>query len=192
MTTKLNTHMRILIIAISFTALACSQPIDEIVVPAQQQEEALTSVDLKIQAFDIELDLLQESQSSYTLVVALSMDSGSYVISSFSEDEFYLPFDVTMKSSSNLKFGNELRENPPSIEEYDAIIEKNVRFVRENTTFSQEMKVLSTNDFQVEGEIQFMIEPQCIPYAVDFLIIQEEGLLKVSEIKTQIHSSYKP
>lgn len=183
--------MRILFLAISFTALACSQPIEEIEVAVHQHEEILNTVKLKRQAFDIELDLLQESQSAYTLVVALSMDSGSYVISSFSEDDFYLPFEVTLEPSSNLTLGNELIENPPSIEEYDAVIEENVRFVRENTTFSREMNISSTSDFQVEGKIQFMIEPQCIPYDIDFSIIQEGGVLRVGKTKTQFHSGYK-
>lgn len=141
-------------------------------------------------AFEINLDIDKSNDTQYSLTVDFKLDKGSYIISPFSKDDFYLPFSIAINESKFIQPG-QLLEAPITVEELDTIINKQVRFVRENTTFTQNIKVLNQDDFEVTGLIEFLIEPQCIPYDVEFVISKNSGKLNVEKTKTYISKEYK-
>jgi len=61
-----------------------------------------------------------------------------------------------------------------------------VRFVRENTVYKQNIKLLSEEDFEVSGLIEFLLEPICKPYSVEFMLTYNAGTMRVEKIKTAV------
>jgi hypothetical protein len=54
-----------------------------------------------------------------------------------------------------------------------------VHLVRENTKYQQTIKVLSTENFEIMGHIQFTIEPRCTLEKIPFILTYENGKLRV-------------
>jgi hypothetical protein len=43
----------------------------------------------------------------------------------------------------------------------------------------------------VSGLIEFLLEPSCVPYDVEFVSSYRSGVMKVKKIKTSISKEYK-
>ncbi len=183
--------MRMYWIVLTLLTLSCTHSTKENEKVVHEITQAVDTTTPIQPGFDLQLDLLQESQDTYSLSAFLTLDSGSYVISPLSDDDFYLSFDIAIPLSTYMTVDKGINENPSTIAEFDSIIEKNVRFVRQNTTFSRNLSLVSTEDFELPGQIQFLLEPQCIPYDVDFSLVHEGGVLRIENLKTKINSSYK-
>jgi len=137
-------------------------------------------------SFNIEFQIEEKETGVYSLATILELDSGSYVISPFSEDDFYGPFQISIIDSTHLFVDESLIEIPQSVEENDPYINVPVRFVRENTVYKQNIKLLSEEDFEVSGLIEFLLEPICKPYSVEFMLTYNAGTMRVEKIKTAV------
>lgn len=141
--------------------------------------------------FDIQFQIKQVGDQSYYLTTALELDEGSYVISPFSEDTFYLKFNIFLEENEFFTLNDPLIEVPPSIIEFDTIIETPVRFVRQNTIYKQPIKINQQEDFNTTGMVELLVEPSCIPYQVDFTLSYQSGALNIQKTETRFHPSYK-
>ncbi|MEO1450915.1 MAG: hypothetical protein AAFV07_15405 [Bacteroidota bacterium] len=161
--------------------------------PAGQPAQSITQpvVQLEDQGFDLGLEIVETNGKQASLNVSLKMDEDSYVISSYSTDDIYGHFEISLTESPHLFGGNPMAEIPASVEEFDPVIKQSVRFIRQETTFQQPLEVLSEDDFVAEGKIEFVLEPRCVPYDVTFTISQQDGKLKVVKTKTSISREYK-
>lgn len=137
------------------------------------------------ETFDIILQIDQIDKEHFNLEVNFKLDSGSFIISPFSTDGFYGPTNISIEKYNSHIIEGLLLETPTSIEEFDPIIEKQVKFVRKNTTYKQKLKLIEEDDFQVSGTIWFVIEPICIPYEVVFVISHNSGKIKVNKTSTK-------
>ena len=141
--------------------------------------------------FDISLQVENLGNNQYNLVVDLILEKGKYVVSPFSKDETYGHFIVSIEQTNKLIADNTLSETPTSVEEHDPILNMPVRFVRKNTTYKRKFNVRETSNFEVSGLIEFVLEPDCIPYDVSFVISKQSGTVKVKETNTIISKEYK-
>jgi hypothetical protein len=137
--------------------------------------------------FNIEFQFEEKEAGVFSLATILELDSGSYVISPFSEDEFYGAFQISILDSTHLFVDESLVEIPKSVEEYDPFINVPVRFVRENTVYKQNIKLLSEEDFEVSGIIEFVLEPSCKPYSVEFILSYCSDTLHVEKTNTAVN-----
>ena len=141
--------------------------------------------------FDISLKLDQTKSDSITLVIELKLKNGSFIISPFSKDSIYGNLNISFTESSQLLPSNSILEIPKSIKEFDPIIDEQVNFVRENTTYKKDLRILTKNDFEVTGLIDFVLEPICIPYDVKFVISQKTGKVEIKKMRTSISKEFK-
>lgn len=74
-----------------------------------------------------------------------------------------------------------LIETPPSVEEYDPhpFVNGYVNWVRENTSYQQQIKRLSDGTFVVKGFVQFTIEPRCTLEKIPFFIKYNQSDMRV-------------
>jgi len=142
-------------------------------------------------SFDIKLQIDGVGENLYNLATTIVLKNGSYVISPFSKDDIYGHFSISIAKSDALIVRETMLEMPNSIEEFDSIIEKPVKFVRVNTSYKQQVKVMTKEEFEVSGLIEFVLEPSCVPYDVEFIISQHSGKLQVKKTKTAISAEYK-
>ena len=137
-------------------------------------------------SFNIELQIDKVDGELYSFSTSLELDSGAYVVSPFSEDEFYGPFQISILDSRHLIIDERLLEIPKSVEENDPYINVPVRFVRENTIYKQNIKLLTEEDFEVSGLIEFVLEPSCKPYSVEFILSYHSDTMTIEKTKTSI------
>lgn len=141
--------------------------------------------------FEINFQMDKADDDWYSLSTTIELEKGDFVISPFSKDSVYGHFEISFADSSNIIFDDLLLEIPKSIEEYDPIIEASVNFVRQNTTYKKKLKATGKDDFEVFGMIEFVHEPRCIPYDVEFKITYNAGKMEVMKTKTIISKEYK-
>jgi len=143
------------------------------------------------QGFDISLQIEEVENDNYFLSAALTLDSGAYVISPFSQDTSYGHFDMSIEDSDNLIPDGGLIESPRSVAEYDPILEMPVNFVRKNTVYKQKLSLDTDDDFEVSGMVFLLIEPKCAPYEVKFKIAYHEGEMRVQKTSTSTTKEYQ-
>lgn len=141
--------------------------------------------------FDIQFETKQVGYQRYYLTAALTLDEGSYVISPFSEDTFYMHFNILLDENDFIKAYQPILETPASVIEFDTIIKTPVRFVRQNTTYKQAIKIKKQDDFTTKGIVELLVEPSCIPYHVEFTLSYQSGALNIQKTETRFHPSYK-
>lgn len=141
--------------------------------------------------FELQLQMEKLDNGLYDLSATISLAKGSYIISPFSTDSIYLHFAMSIPPTYYLISDNKLSETPNSIPEIDPILNEPVRFVRGKTTYKQQIKVINENDFEVSGLIEFLVEPVCVPYDVEFTISKRSGIVTVKKTKTYISKEYK-
>jgi len=143
------------------------------------------------ETFDIKIEIEKTDDKKYELSTTIELKDGNYIISPYSEDDIYLHYSITIPKNNNLIVDEKLIEIPASIPEIDPILNIPVRFVKETTTYKQEIEVTTEKDFEVSGLIEFLVEPSCIPYDVEFLISHQSGIMEVKKTKTAISKEYK-
>jgi len=143
------------------------------------------------EGFSIDLQVRQLEKSKLELVSTLDLKKGAYIISPFSQDEFYLNYTCSLEENSILRASSKMIEFPASSLEMDTIIETEVRFVRNTTRFSQEYYYEAKEDFVVSGLIEFLVEPSCIPWDITFDIERKDGVLSIENINKSISTEYK-
>jgi len=175
----------ILIISL-ITLAACQESNNNEVLPDEikiSKKNQIVEVEKQKKPFKLEFQLKKIDSENYNLVTTISLDKGSYIISPFSQDTVYGHFELTLKDSNNLVFTSKMTESPNSKTEFDPIIKDYVNFVRTNTTYSQHIKILNKEDFEVSGNVWFLIEPLCSPVDIEYILSYNSGNLSVIEGK---------
>ena len=128
--------------------------------------------------YRVEFQISKIDNENYSFSIAIELDNGCYIISPFSNDTTYGHLEISYDRTDHLMV-NDLLEKPASVEEFDPIVGESVKFVKENTTYEQQLKVLTSNDFELKGSVWFVLEPRCTPEEVNFIISYNAGEMKV-------------
>lgn len=146
---------------------------------------------IEVKPFDIDVQIDKRGNDQYDLIVTIELENGNYVISPYSEDETYGHFEISLAETSNFILLDQLLEVPNSVEEYDPVLKRQVKFVRETTSYTQRIRLASQDNFVVSGLIEFVLEPSCVPYDVEFVITYHSEAMNVKKTKTAISEEYK-
>lgn len=138
----------------------------------------------ELNSFYTSFSIEEGQQNEVALIAYIELNNGSYVISPFSKDTIYGHVNLSLKESELITLVGAVSESPISKEEYDPILETQVKFVRTNTRYKQEIKLETKNDFELGGAFWFLLEPECVPYKIDFLLKQKSGRLSVEKMNT--------
>ncbi len=130
--------------------------------------------------YDINLKLDSSENEVYHFIIDMHLNNGAYFVSPNSKREFSGVFKVILNKNDKLEAIGNLEEHPLSVEEDDPhpYVNGKVNWVRQNTTYTQKMKIKTNKDFSVNGVIQFTIEPRCTLEKIPIVIFQQNGKLK--------------
>jgi len=173
----------LLSLAIGFVNFACQS---NTVHAAVKKEVAQNKIPF---GFEIEIEELGGNQCF--LVATLELGEEDYTISPFSPDTFYMHVGVVLEETKNLIVDKTLLEFPKSKPEIDPILNYPVHFIRGKTTYKKKLEIISKDDFKVKGMMEFLLEPICIPYQVEFVIFQNNGQIKIKDKIAKIAPYYK-
>jgi len=142
--------------------------------------------------YDINFQIERETAAQHSLWIVMKLYHNSHYVSPHAKRDFSGKFQVSLDDNPYVALDSNFLETPRSIEEYDPhpFVNGTVNWVRENTRYKYPLHLLSSEDFEVNGMVRFVIEPNCTMEEIRFVIYQEDGILKV-ENKT-IQKCHKP
>ncbi len=117
-------------------------------------------------------------KNEYVLSVQMNLKNGSYFASPNEIQNFTGKFTIILAKSEKLSTIGTIIETPLSkgeLNNHGSL----VNWVRENTNYKQTLKVLSNDDFEVSGYIQFTIEPRCTLEKIPFILSNTNGKLSI-------------
>lgn len=136
--------------------------------------------------FEVDLSLSQTTPKLTTLTATLSLESGDYVVSPYTTQDYLGVFDLSIIDTTHIEFEGNLIEFPPPIDLFFSFEDLPVISYVGNTRLSRSLKIFTEGDFEAYGEIFFVHEPSCLPYIVSFVITRKQGELSVTKTGTQI------
>lgn len=120
----------------------------------------------------------KQSDDEYVLSVQMNLRKDAYFVSPNAKRDFSGKFTIVLTEPEKLIAKGTISELPLSKEENDKR-EGLVNFVRKNTNYKQTLKVLSKENFEVYGYIQFTIEPRCSLEKIPFILSYVDGKLSL-------------
>lgn len=130
----------------------------------------------KTAPYQINLQIEHLNKNRYNLVVNMLLNDGAYYVSPYAKKDYKGKFTIIIANNDKLKVDSFLIESPISVAKYDS---SPFDWVKENTTYKQELFVQSKDDFNIDGLIQFTIEPRCTLEKIPFIISQKDGEIKI-------------
>ncbi len=107
------------------------------------------------------------------LLIEVDIPEGSYVISALSEHDYLGSFKVTWQDSTISPEGS-LVEFPFSILGWEPFDQVYTLMLVESTTVRQSWN-LPNGTGPFSGQVSFVLEPECVLYALDFTIEKQPG-----------------
>lgn len=168
----------LIVAAALLTVSACTSPKhprDPLPQKMEDTREQSGTSDLAPSGFDIRVfaeagqaDSLQHA----VLITEVDIPTGSYVISALSDRDYLGKFQVIWEDST-IRPAGALIENPISMPGWEPFDQVYTPMLFENTELRQEW-ALPKDTSAFEGQVFFVLEPQCVPYALDFTLEKEE------------------
>ena len=118
----------------------------------------------------------KQENDEYLFTVQMYLKKNAYFVSPNEHKNFSGKFTIVITEPQKISANGTITELPLST------VDKNegfVHLVRKNTTYKQTLKVLSEEDFEASGYIQFTIEPRCTLEKIPFVLSFVNGKLSV-------------
>ncbi|MEC9209370.1 MAG: cytochrome c biogenesis protein CcdA [Bacteroidota bacterium] len=134
----------------------------------------LMSVVVSAQIFNpVEWEFSQQkiSETEIELKFKATLEDGWYLYSQHIRDDGPVPTEFTFTTLAGYEVIGEMIEGEP-IEEFDPNFDMVLKYFNHEVIFSQKIKVISSEDFKIAGNVYFMVcdDAQCLPpEEVEFL-----------------------
>lgn len=129
--------------------------------------------------YTLQFKIETTKNNKHNLIINMKLHKGSSFISPFETKEFSGKFYMDFGSYEDLSFDENIVETPRAVEIIDKFKNEPVIWVKENTTYTQPLKIHSEDDFEVFGRVQFTIEPRCTFEEIPFAISFKNGVMKL-------------
>ncbi|MCH2232130.1 MAG: hypothetical protein MK105_17465 [Crocinitomicaceae bacterium] len=172
--------MKLFLLTAILISIGCSDKIDD-----KLKEQIEINPDLhKYQ----NTDGINQSKDPYTinfdannqtkeLTIKIDLDEGSYYIAPNSPGTFKGLLKINFPANDFFELASTFVSAPEPIEEENQWGEGLVEIIRETTVHSMRYKLKSTGDFQIQGTVQFVIEPKCTLEKIPVTIFSKDGQL---------------
>lgn len=118
----------------------------------------------------------KQSEKEHLLSIQMNLKKDGYFVSPTEPGSFTGKFTIVLTEPQHLQTNGSIIETPLSkVDENEGF----VKWVRQNTHYKQSLKVLSNENFEVYGYIQFTIEPRCTLEKIPFILSYVDGKLRV-------------
>jgi hypothetical protein len=118
----------------------------------------------------------KQSEKEHLLSIQMNVKKNSYFVSPTEPGSFTGKFTIVLTEPQHLQINGSIIETPLSkVDENEGF----VKWVRQNTHYKQSLKVLTNENFEVYGYLQFTIEPRCTLEKIPFILSYVDGKLSV-------------
>jgi hypothetical protein len=118
----------------------------------------------------------KQSDKEHLLSIQMNLKKDGYFVSPTEPGSFTGKFTIVLTEPQHLQTNGAIIETPLSkVDENQGF----VKWVRQNTHYKQSLKVLTKENFEVYGYIQFTIEPRCSLEKIPFILSYVDGKLSL-------------
>lgn len=118
----------------------------------------------------------KQQDNEHVLSIQMNLKKDGYFVSPTQPGSFKGRFTIVLTEPQHIQTNGDIIETPSSkVDENEGF----VKWVRDNTHYKQSLKVLSKENFEVYGYIQFTIEPRCSLEKIPFILSYVDGKLSV-------------
>jgi hypothetical protein len=118
----------------------------------------------------------QQKDGAFVLSVQMNLKKAAYFVSPREQKDLTGKFTIVLTEPEKMLIDGTIIESP--VAKTDDL-HGFVKCVRENTQYKQTLKVLSKENFEVYGYLQFTIEPRCTLEKIPFILSYVDGKLSV-------------
>lgn len=138
------------------------------------------STALTSEPYQIKLDLHQLDNLKYNLEIQMFLNNEAYFVSPNAKGDFSGKFTFFIEENDSFILQGDLIESPLADKAHVKLpfIDDLENSVRENTSYKQLLQITNPDDFQINGYIQFTIEPRCTLEKIPIIIKSVNGKLK--------------
>ena len=138
------------------------------------------STALTSEPYQIKLDLHQLDNLKYNLEIQMFLNNEAYFVSPNAKGDFSGKFTFFIEENDSFILQGDLIESPLADKAHVKLpfIDDLENGVRENTSYKQLLQITNPDDFQINGYIQFTIEPRCTLEKIPIIIKSVNGKLK--------------
>jgi hypothetical protein len=132
----------------------------------------------KDELYTIILRVDKKQNKTYQMDIQMNLKKGSYFVSPNEKENFSGKFTIIFSETEKLIASGTIIETPLSKGEpnnHGGL----VHWVRQNTNYKQTLKVMSNKNFELNGYLQFTIEPRCTLEKIPFILSYTNGKLSV-------------
>ena len=178
---------RILLGMALLLSISCNtnaQPIDKVMASLEpldlNKNMAINESENTKKPYTIALKYDRVDDNTFTLIIDMGLEDDAHYVSPNSKVAYKGRFTVFLKDHSGLELQGDLIEIPRTVEEIDPhpFVNGPINWVRENTNYTQQVKINTHEDFEVLGHIQFTIEPLCTLEKIPVIITYKNGIFK--------------
>ena len=147
-----------------------------------EQPEIIKGFVVNHNRYTLHFDLEKKMNQEFSLVIYVELYNGSHYISPNTKGDFPGKLFMDLGSYTNLEFKGKLSESPLSVEEFikDPSTNRPINWVRINTTYKQDLKLKTQEDFEVFGRLQFTVEPNCTYVQTPFSLSYKNGVMTLT------------
>lgn len=146
---------------------------------------------LNKEPFNLNLNIKQLRNNTYSLKADLKLRDEAYIYSPFSPDTIYLHYEHNIEKNKFIHWHNNLTERPKAVKMFDSIIQQDILIMNSNCSYIQDFSTITNDDFVYNGIIRFLVEPSCVPYEIQYQIINKNNKLSIKKISTGTSADYK-
>lgn len=154
-------------------------------VSAQIPESELNSLPiygphLPSEPYELILDVHKLSNGIYDLEIQMLLYNNAYYASPNAKGDLSGKFAFFVKNNDSFILKNNLIETPLSNKKYDSSTNDKglTSWIGVDTSYKQKLEITTTEDFEINGFIQFTIEPRCTLEKIPVIIKCKNGVVK--------------
>ena len=125
--------------------------------------------------YTLQFKIEKTKNDKHNLIIEIHPKKGSFFISPLETKESKGKFYMDLGSYKDISFDGNIIETPLSITTLNHSSKAPMLWIKEKTIYTQPLNILSEEDFEVFGRVQFTIEPRCTFEEIPFAISYKDG-----------------
>ena len=142
-------------------------------------QQLMKDIDTVDDSVDVQLQIAKVENTDFNLSIIMKMYGESWIVSPLEKNYPYGNMSISLNKNEYFKAEGKIIENPMSTLLKNKGWDMPYKVVNGDITFTQKFHLASNEDFEVDGEIFFVLEPICKANQMNFKVMNKSGHLSV-------------
>ena len=126
----------------------------------------------------VEIKLLLDLEKT-SIVTEVELLGGAWIVSPLAEQYPYGKMELSLEENDFVSLDTKITQHPEATVVSDHNTDEPYGIIQNSAVIQQKIKLTSTNDFEVKGELFYLLEPICLPFRIDFILSSKNNELSI-------------